>query len=182
MMFTEFSNGDGSFSIRSNGYNLDFVAHIAAHLAYLTQALAPDTSFLDLSLESVKRLDELLTNRKKESLSLPDALIISTVAYCGEVLRTQLGGEWFFYVCPADNRGGERYFPAIQSIEGKDIEFTGIVETEFERSTKFRLHSRLLLLTLPELPVQKWESHPLGDMFPPLEIAPPLRKIFPAKE
>lgn len=182
MMFTEFSNGDGSFSIRSNGYDLDFVAHLAAHLAYLTQALAPDTSFLDLSLESVKRLDELLTDRKKESLSLPVALIISTVAYFGEVLRTQLGGEWFFYVCSADKHGGERYFPAIQSTEGKDIEFTGIVENEFERSAKFRLYSHLFRLTLPETPVQKWGSHLLGDMFPPLEKTPPLRKIFPAKK
>ena len=182
-MFTEFSNGDGSISHRSNGYSPDFVTHLATHLAYLTRTIAPDTSFLDLSLESVKRLDELLTHRKKESSSLPDALIISTVAYCGEVLRTQLGGEWFFYVCPADKHGGERYFPAIQSAEGNDIEFVGIVENEFERSTKFRLHSRLFALTLPPIPVQQWESHPLGDdLFPPLEKAPPLRKIFPAKE
>lgn len=183
MMFTEFPNGDGSTTIRSNGYSLDFVAHIAAHLTYLTHTLAPASSLLDLSMESVARLDELLTHRKKESPSLPDELIISTVAYCGEVLRTQVGGEWFLYVSPADKYGGERYFPAIQSAEGKHIEFYGIVEREFERSTSFRLHSHLYVLLLPEIPVQQWETHLLGDdLFPPLEKAPPLRKIFPAKE
>lgn len=183
MMFTEFPNGDGSTTIRSNGYSLDFVAHIAAHLTYLTHTLAPATSFLDLSMESIERLDELLTHRKKEFPSLPNELIISTVAYCGEVLRTQVGGEWFLYVSPADKYGGERYFPAIQSAEGEHIEFAGFVESEFERSTEFSLYSYLLYLTLPKIPVQEWESHPLGDdLFPPLEKAPPLRKIFPAKE
>ena len=184
MLFTEFPNEDGSITVRPNGYSLDFVSHIAAHLTYLTHTLAPATSFLDLSMESIERLDELLTQRKKESLSLPDELIISTVAYCGEVLRTQVGGEWFLYVSPADKYGGERYFPAIQSAEGKQIDFYGIVQMEFQRSTSFRLHSRLyVLLLLSEIPVQKWEHHLLGDdMFPPLEKAPPLRKIFPAEE
>jgi hypothetical protein len=189
MMFTEFPHEDGSTTIRSNGYSLDFVAHLAAHLAYLRHTLAPATSFLDLSMESVARLDVLLTYRQKEATSLPDELIRSTVAYCGEVLRTQLGGEWFFYVSPADKYGGERYFPAIQSAEGKHIEFYGFVEREFERFrefgrfTEFSLYSSILFLTLPKILVQEWESHPLGDdLFPPLEKAPPLRKIFPAKE
>jgi hypothetical protein len=66
MPFTEFPDGNGSTTIYSNGYCLDFVAHLAAYLAYLTHALAPATSCLNLSLASVKRLDELLAQRKKE--------------------------------------------------------------------------------------------------------------------
>jgi hypothetical protein len=179
-MVTRFPNADGSITVRSNGYGFDFVANMAAHLAYLTGELTSDTSLLDQNLDSLKRLDELLTKRQKEVQCLPDDLVISTVAYCGEVLRKQVGGQWFLYVCPADTYGDERYFPAIQSAVGNEIEFVGIVEREFERSTTFHLHSKILRLTRLTLPVQQWKNHPLGnDLFPPLERASPLRKIFP---
>jgi hypothetical protein len=179
-MVTRFPNADGSTTVRSNGYGSDFVAHLATHLAYLSFVLTPNTSLLDQSLASIKQLDELLTARKKELQSLPDALVVSTVAYCGEVLRKQVEGKWFLYVCPADDYGGERYFPAIQSAVGAELEFCGLIEREFERATNFHLYSRVRGLTLPALPVHKWENHLLGDdLFPPLKKAPVLRKIFP---
>lgn len=178
-MVTHFPNADGSTTVRSNGYGADFVVHLATHLAYLHLALTPNTSFLDQSLDSLKRLDEVLTARKKESQPFPDALIISTVAYCGEVLRKQVEGEWFLYVCPTDEYGSERYFPAIQNAAGVELEFCGLIEREFERATNFHLYSKIFGLTLPALPVQKWENHLLGDaLFPPLEKVAPLRKIF----
>ncbi|RZK32264.1 MAG: hypothetical protein EOO63_01885 [Hymenobacter sp.] len=63
-MVTHFPNTDGSITIRHQGYGPNFVQNLATHLAYLVYDLVLDTCSLDLSLESLKRVEELITDRK----------------------------------------------------------------------------------------------------------------------
>jgi hypothetical protein len=182
-MVTHFSNADGSVTGIYNGYSPDFVTQLPRHLAYLRDSLGVTSDVLDLSLVSLKYVDALCTEQKRVSRPFPQALEESIIAYCGEVLRSQVGGEWFYYVVPADARSGERYFPAIQGAAGIEIDFFGIVQKELERPSGCYLSTYLPVCLSPPLPVQKWERHPSGDdMFPPLPKKPPLRRVFPSKE
>ena len=172
-MHTHFPNADGSVTVRSDGYGPYFVTQLATHLTHLTDALAPGTGPLDLTPESLQRLDERFKKYKQESRPFPPALLAGTVAYCGEVLRVQFGGEWRLWTFPADAYGGERYFPFLHRAAGNAIDFVGLVEEEVARSQDSCLYSALRVLMLPALTVGNWEAHPCGDdTFPALADAP----------
>lgn len=127
------------------------------------------TSRWDYSIESLRALDDLLCPQKKPQPVFPRALVDSVIAYCGEVLRSQLGGHWFLFTCEADEIGGERYFPSITLPTGAHLDFAALVEEEFESPIDSRLYDhmkRLITSPLP-LPVQQWQAHPAG--FPAVE-------------
>lgn len=165
-MSTSIQHADGSKSIRADGCAPDFLAHLATHRACLARLVASEAPFLDGSWESIKRLDEVLAEHKQAPCLIPRAMIEGTIAYCGEVLRTSMGGEWVLLTCPADAWGGPRYFPRIRSATGQELEVAALVEDECERTAGSRLYPLLFGLTLTPLLVEKWVEHPLGNMFP----------------
>jgi hypothetical protein len=110
-MSTRFTNADGSVIIRSDGCQADFVEHLATHQAFLKRYFDVPTSRWDYSIESLRALDDLLCPQKKPQPVFPRALVDSVIAYCGEVLRSQLGGHWFLFTCEADEMGGSAISP-----------------------------------------------------------------------
>lgn len=171
-MGVRFSNPDVSVIIRADGCTPDFLLHLAAHLAahrgHMARWAAPEAPLLDGSWKSLRRLDQVLAQRKHAGRPLPRAVINGAIAYCGEVLRAQLGGEWAVETSPADAWGGPRYYPGIRGAAGEVIGVAGLVEDECERPDGSRLYIKLRGWASP-LPVNKVSEHPAGKRFPRLK-------------
>jgi hypothetical protein len=172
LMSTTFPHPDGSVTVRCDGCAPDFLTHLATHQTFLQQYFDFHSGLLDYGVESLRSLDARLDAVKQEAQPLPRALVDGLVAYCGEVVRGQTGGEWFMLVWPADTLGGVRYFPSIRPPDGPPLHVAPLIEDAAENRSDVRLYDLINRLTRPTtftLPTQQWGAHPFD--FPALDEA-----------
>jgi len=127
----ERKNSDGSYSIISEGCDANFLDKLSTHLAFNKDFFLKNGLKLDGSLKQLHEVEKLIRNHRELANWHTRDFYQGLVAYCGELLRCKIPGEWGMReAAPYSNYPKTRYFPIIIDAEGRTYSFSASVEAE----------------------------------------------------
>jgi hypothetical protein len=125
----EVDNLDGSYSKIFEGCDADFLDKLSVHLGFNKELFLQNGVELDGSFEQLKEVEKLIKNHRELADWHTRNFYQGLVAYCGELLRHKIPGEWsMIKSAPCLDYPKTRYFPVIVDAENQTYSFSASVE------------------------------------------------------
>ncbi|MDJ1466936.1 hypothetical protein [Xanthocytophaga flava] len=143
---------------RSDGVEPDFLNKITDYNNLLIQKLQSDSVILNGKLESIAELEKMMNIIFNQDSSFAADMKFAILAYCGEVIRREVNGEWDLLL--VKDEIGERYFPVIK-FNDTEYDFYGHIEDYFlkQKESRRSLYTIINSIVKPvHLPVEKMNS------------------------
>lgn len=111
------------------GCDSNFLDEISLHLLFIKQFFLNRGITLNNSFEQLTEIEAFIADNQQEAELHTRDFFQGLVAYCGELLRAELSGQWEMVTSSATTTYPEnRYFPAIVDENGQEYEFSAVVE------------------------------------------------------